>query len=347
LFFPICYTPKEVTFILKKYTYKNLPLKVFGLPFFYDNYSLERLPSDLRDKVSDLDFLGRRSTGVRIGFRTDATEFTVELSLKTLSPDVGMSIYACQSAEVLIGDRSNYKFAGLVNPASYDNKVFSKTFKKSNAFEDVLIFLPRNEIVENISVTFPDEATVKEPTPYKYGPILFYGSSITEGAHASRPSNSYISLLSNRLDFDFYNLGFSGSAKGEIEIADYINTTDFNVFVMDYDHNAPTPEFLKSTHKPFFMRIREKNPDLPIIIMSKPDFNSSPADIERRNIIYNTYRDAINQGDRNVYFIDGESFYGADDRGCCSSDTIHPNDLGFYRMANTIEPILKTILEDR
>ena len=88
----------------------------------------------------------------------------------------------------------------------FNNKIFSKSFKKSNTFEDVLIFLPRNEIVENISVTFPDEATVKEPTPYKYGPILFYGSSITEGAHASRPSNSYISLLSNRLDFDFYNL---------------------------------------------------------------------------------------------------------------------------------------------
>ncbi|MBR4072377.1 MAG: hypothetical protein IKK24_00420 [Clostridia bacterium] len=329
---------------MKVYTYKDTPIKVFGLPFFEENKKLERLPEHLRNKFENLDFLGERCPGARVAFKTDAEEFTVEMKLKTLSPDVGMSIYSCQSAEVLIGERSNYRLAGLVNPHSYDCTLSSKAFKKSKKMEEITIFLPRNEIVENISVILPDNAKIEPATDYKYGPVLFYGSSITEGGHASRMSNCYNALLSNRLDFEYYNFGFSGSAKGELEIADYINKINLKLFVMDYDHNAPDATHLKVTHEPFFKRIREKNPDLPIIIMSKPDFENSPLNAERRKIIRTTFENALKAGDKNVYFIDGETFFGKKDRACCTTDTIHPNDLGFYRMAKVIEPIIRKIL---
>lgn len=41
-------------------------------------------------------------------------------------------------------------------------------------------------------------------------------------------------------------------------------------FVMDYDHNAPTLEHLIETHEPFFKIIREKRPNLPVVMVSRP-----------------------------------------------------------------------------
>ena len=65
---------------------------------------------------------------------------------------------------------------------------------------------------------------------------------------------------------------------------------------------------------------------------------------ERRSIIEDTYKNAVKAGDKNVYFIDGETFFGEHDRELCTIDRIHPNDLGFYRMASTILPTMKKIL---
>lgn len=54
-----------------------------------------------------------------------------------------------------------------------------------------------------------------------------------------------------------------------------------------------------------------------------------------------TYENAIAAGDKNVYFIDGETFFGADERMACSNDCTHPNDLGMYRMAQVVEPVVR------
>ena len=93
----------------------------------------------------------------------------------------------------------------------YNTKTAQKTFYTSNETEDITLFLPRNEIIANVEVTVPDDASVEPPTPYKYDPILFYGSSITEGGCCCRTTNVYNAIISNRLNVDYYNYGFSGT----------------------------------------------------------------------------------------------------------------------------------------
>lgn len=337
---------------MKLYKYNDAPLEVHGLPFYEKNQLFQRLPAETIEKLkaenptSGVLKLQQRCPGARICFRTNAKQFTVRLELATISPDVGMSIFACQSINVMIGPHTNARFAGLVNPPNYNTLTAEKTFTKSGKMEDITLFLPRNEPVKNIEIEVDDDALVESPTPYKYPPILFYGSSITEGGCSSRVTNAYNALISAELDVDFYNYGFSASALGELSLADCIADIPMSIFVYDYDHNAPTPEHLKKTHEPFFRRIREKNPYLPVIMVTRPVYEpSEDADI-RAEIIRETYENAINSGDKNVYYVDGRTFFG-NNGPLCSCDCCHPNDLGFYMMAETIKPIVKSILEEK
>ena len=116
--------------------------------------------------------------------------------------------------------------------------------------------------------------------------LNFYGSSITQGGCASRSSNSYCALVSRWLDSDFYCLGFSGGAMGEPWMAEYISQLPMSCFVYDYDHNAPSPDYLRQTHRPFLQTILDKNPALPVIAMSRPYPNLPGTDSERREMIY-------------------------------------------------------------
>ena len=332
---------------MKTYSCFEKPMTVFGVPFFEEKKIFERVPADVREKLERIGFLGKRTPGARLGFRTNASEFTVRIKLASLSPDIGMSIFSCQSVNVMIGDRKNSRFAGLVSPPDYNTKEFEKTIYKKAEMEEVTLWLPRNEIIESVEVDIDDNATVEEATPYTYKNVVFYGSSITEGGCCCNVTNNYVALLSRWLDMDFYNLGFSGAARGELEMADYINTFDMDLFVMDYDHNAPTVEHLAQTHEPFFKRIREKHPDVPVLFLTRPNFDHTSNGSERRDVVMQTYLNAKNNGDKNVYFVDGETFFGDEDRQLCTIDMTHPNDLGFYRMAKTILPVMKEILGEK
>lgn len=336
---------------MKKLSYKDEPIKIFGIPSIDENKKLQRLPQDLleflTDKLPYFPRVGQRCPGARLCFKTNSTKFSVKITLETFYPDLGMSMFACQSAHVLIGKRTDARFAGIVSPESYETKTFEKEFTKNEQMEDVTIFLPVAEVISNVEISIEDNAEIEAPTPYKYEkPIVFYGSSITEGACCTRPTNAYSAMLSNRLDADYYNIGFSGGAKGNLEIADYINTLEMSIFVLDYDHNAPDVEHLRATHEPFFKRIREKHPTLPVIMMSAPDFDYAEDKADRRAVVKQTYDNAVARGDKNVYFVDGETFFGTKDRHACTGDTCHPNDLGHYRMAEVLTPLVKKILEN-
>ena len=332
---------------MKTYTQFDAPAKIYGAPLFASTGTLDRLPPELRARLGpDMEHLGRRCPGARMALRTDSETFTVRMTLETLSPDVGVSIFGCQAISVYAGNKPDMRFLGLVNPPNYQTFTCERTFTKRAEMEDIMLWLPRNEVVASVSIDVEDGARVEAPTPYKYPvPIVYYGSSITEGGCPSRFANSYNAIICRRLDADYVNLGFSGRARGELEMAEYINTLEKSVFVMDYDHNTPTAEHLLNTHEPFFQRIRAHDPELPVVMISAPDIDYLKEGRERRDIVRRTWERARAAGDENVYFIDGETLFGDADREMCTVDACHPTDLGFYRMAGVIEPVLRKILE--
>ena len=151
---------------------------------------------------------------------------------------------------------------------------------------------------------------------------------------------SYESILSRRLNRDFINLGFSGAARAEIPMADHIKNLDMSLFVYDYDYNAPNPEELIERHERMFLIIREANPTLPILMLSKPKYVLEGYDKWRRDIVETTYKNAKTRGDENVYFLDGPALMalcGEDG----TVDNVHPTDFGFASMAMAIEKVIR------
>lgn len=219
------------------------------------------------------------------------------------------------------------------------------TFETSK-LRDIIINFPLYNGVRELEIGLEKDATLKAGNKYKIKkPVVFYGSSITQGGCASRPGNSYQSVLSRRLDFNYINLGFSGNAKTEDEIADYIANLEMSAFVYDYDHNAPTVEHLKNTHYKMYKKIRAENNNIPIILASAPAPCWSQAETHQRiDIIKNTFDRAREYGDNNIYFINGMEIFKKYDSNMMTVDGCHPTDFGFYCMAESFEEILKNVL---
>jgi len=211
------------------------------------------------------------------------------------------------------------------------------------SMRELTINFPLYDSVDELLIGLEPDASVQGAGGYRTEkPVLFYGSSITQGGCASRPGNSYQAVISRMLDCDYRNLGWSGSALGEPAMAEYIAAQPMSLCFLDYDHNSPSAEHLAATHEPFFRIIREKNPDLPVIFTSKTDLPRSQKEQEEneahRRIIRQTYENAVRRGDKNVRYIDGSSVFSVlEPQGLapdsCTVDGCHPNDLGFFCMA--------------
>ncbi len=324
--------------------FNNFDGKIYGIPHF--NGKFVRLPESVRVKTGISSHLAGRTPGVRIRFKTNSEHIYVKIRFDRIQKDITVSAFAGLSVLLYKGTPDKAVYMGLARPENYENTEFEKVFTKENVLEDVTLYLPRGEHIEEVTVGIDDDAILDDAAPYEnHKPILFYGSSITEGATASLPVLSYTALVSRWLNSDYYNLGFSGAAKGEPEMADYINTIEKSVFVMDYDHNSPTVDTLKATHEPFFLRIREHDPLLPIVLMTRPNFDYDRDASLRRDVVRETYEKALARGDKNVYFIDGETLFGNEHRQFMTIETCHPNDLGMMSMAKTVYPVLKQILK--
>ncbi len=332
----------------KAYTLPCAPIDLYGVEFNKELGFFQRMPYDIAKQVSYcVEVLSSTTAGGRARFKTNSKSLIVKVKYRYLAhmnnmPRIGSSGFTL--IEIVDG---KYFRAGKVFPTRKDEQGYTGKMPLlgEKVREYVLFFPLYNDYIEEITLGFEEDAIVDGGDKYKFDlPILYYGSSITQGAAASRSDNCYQAYISEWNNVDYLNLGFSGSAKAEQVMLDYLSGVKSKVYVLDYDHNAPNLEHLRKTHYNAYKSYRDTNPDTPIIMMSKPDFVRG-CTTERIRIIKNTYERAIKEGDKNVYFIDGRRFFGKVDREHCTADGCHPNDLGFYRMAKVLNKVIAPLLQ--
>ena len=327
---------------MRQFSYTDNRIMIEGIYGFETHGRFRRYTDGIVERYPRLKEPDGKCTGARVRFRTDSPTVTVTFRVSNQYVDRGMSFYQANAAYAYVGDYSRSRYAALLSADdTYDSDTVSATFA-NDGLNDITVFFPRNPTVEDITVALEDGAVLLPPTPHKIAlPFVFYGSSITEQGHTATPV-AYPSLLSRFFDADFYNFGASGNAQGEPELAEYLGSIPKSVFFFDYDHNAPTAEHLRETHEAFFRIFRQHDPLTPVIMTSRPA-DDTPETEERAAIVKQTYENAARNGDKNVYFIDGRTLFGDVDPAICTTDRTHPNDLGHYLMARTLEGVLEEI----
>ena len=329
---------------IRFYDVNEKPFEVYGV--FYEDSKFRRLPEKIARKVNDnVLALHANTAGGRVRFITDSEYVAIHAQLQSVGKMPHFAMTGSAGFDLYIRENSRERYSKTFVPPFEITDSYESVVESGNRnLKEITINFPLYSEVTALYIGLSEKAKVSEASPYTYKkPIVFYGSSITQGGCASRPGLSYESILSRKFDTDFINLGFSAGARGEDEIAEYIGNLDMNVFVYDYDHNAPTAEHLKNTHERMFEIIRKAKPDLPVIIMSRPKFILTDDEKDRLEIIKATYLHAKEKGDGNVYFIDGEELMKkAENDG--TVDDCHPNDLGFMSMAEAVGKVLEKIL---
>ncbi len=325
------------------YDAEQAPFKIYGIK--REGELFRRLPESIAKATNEgVHHLHANTAGGRVRFVTDSPYIAI------------VSEYGSY-----VGKMPHFPFTGSIGYDLYTGKQYLKTFvphiDTKERLESVIdIYEPA---LREYTINFPlysevkklyiglKEGCVLEPVAdyVEPLPIVYYGSSITQGGCASRPGNAYQSIIGRELDMDHINLGFSGSAKAEDVIADYVAGLEMCVFVYDYDHNAPNTAHLAATHEKMFKKVRAAHPDLPILMLTRPKYYLTAEEEERQAIVRKTYENALAAGDKNVYFIPGTELLVDLVRECALVDNCHPNDAGFASMAYVIGNKLKEILD--
>lgn len=326
------------------YNIDDAPFKIYGV--FREGEKYRRLPEDIARSVSEgVHYLHANTAGGRVRFKTDSSKVSIIAKMDDVGKMSHFPLTGSSAFDLYVKDEDGYRYVNTFVPPFDIVDGYEGTVELGERkMRDITINFPLYSNVDELLIGVEETASLTEGDSYKpFEPIVYYGSSITQGGCASRAGSSYEGILSRRFDRDYLNLGFSGSARAEDGMIEYIKGLSMSVFVLDYDHNAPSCEHLRATHEKLFKAVRETHPDIPIIILSRPKYFLDAEETERLSIIRETYENAVRAGDGNVYMLDGRQLMRlAGNEG--TVDNCHPTDLGFASMAGALGELMEKIL---
>lgn len=321
---------------------------VNGLPFWQEDGVLRRLPARLKDKVPPAVWaLSQHTSGGRLRFISDTTALAIRARFDHLAHMNNMPRSGQLGLDLWIEGEYWRPLFPTTNTADFCEAFFVQIPRQRREY---CIYLGLYGPIEIMALGVDEEALIEPPSPFALDkPIVFYGSSITQGGCATRAGMSYPAIVCRRLNLDFVNLGFSGAGRGEPSVAEAIAEIEAACYVMDWAQNCPTLEEFASRYGPFLDILRRAHPHTPIICIT-PIF--SLTELWGGNDKFAAMRDFIRQevawrqkaGDRHIYIVEGFSLLGPDDREGLV-DASHPNDWGFMKMAQGLEPVLRDVLQ--
>lgn len=296
--------------------------------------------------------LSRNSTGIAVRFVTDSPEIHARWTLTSSNLAMPHMPATGVSGLDLYVRWPDGRWNWLANgrPAQVENTAVLVREGRPGTHE-FLLYLPLYNGVKSVDVGVPAGAKIAaapERPPETRRPIVFWGTSITQGGCASRPGMVHTAILGRRLDRPVINLGFSGNGKMEPELAALIAELDAAAFVIDCLPNMTAQEVAERT-VPLVRILREKHPQTPILLVEDRTYSDAywVASKRQRNEssraafkqAYETLRAAQVPG---LTYVTGNEQLGDDFEG--TVDSSHPTDLGFVRMADWFERPLRTAL---
>ncbi|MDH7459876.1 SGNH/GDSL hydrolase family protein [Chitinophagaceae bacterium 26-R-25] len=338
-------TPKS-TLVYKD----GFSLRLIGQAFPLRN-SFYRIDTALHQDFSPgIKKLLTHSAGLALSFKTNSPRIAAKWCVANPKPySNNMTAIVNKGLDLYIKRDSVWEFAGVGRPDALCNE-FVMVKDMAEGEKECLLYLPTYDEVKSLSVGIDSGYQISSgDNPFAKKRVVIYGSSITQGASASRPGMAYPARLSRDLGIDCINLGLSGSGKMEKEVADMVASIEADAFVLDCFAN-PSPEQITERTAYTVKTIRARHPDAPIILIQSIVRENGNFDlgvkkyVQRQNEnALKEYQKLLKEGIKNLYLIPGDNLLGKDHEG--TTDGTHPNDIGFDRMLQVIKPEIMRIVK--
>ncbi|GAA4446478.1 SGNH/GDSL hydrolase family protein [Ravibacter arvi] len=324
---------------------------------FYD-----RLPASAEGSVRSAVWgLSRNSTGLMIRFRTNSP--SIQVRYKTTNANYalphmpatgvsGVDLYAVSSdgeerwcaGRYAFGDTVKYNFNDLI-----PNDQYHKLGREYR------LYLPLYNGVSWLEIGVKNDSNFEPLKVRDDRPIVVYGTSIAQGACATRPGMAWTSILGRKMDRPLINLGFSGNGRLEEEVLRPIAEIDAKVFVLDC-----LPNLVSATEHPdeqvaqrikwAVKLLRDKHPQTPIALAEHAGYTEEAMNAARKSsyervnrVLRQTFQEMKAEGIQGIYLIPHAEFKQSIET---TVDGTHQSDLGMMLYAEGYEKALRTILNE-
>ncbi|MDR0749124.1 MAG: SGNH/GDSL hydrolase family protein [Tannerellaceae bacterium] len=314
-----------------------------------------RLPPGAQNKVPKAVWeLSRYSAGLAIHFYSNAPEIQVRYAVNASfgmnhMPATGVSgidLYRINSDGVWNICSGNFDFGDAI---IYHYKHIKKDRYHDYGYE-YRLYLPLYNSVKWLEVGVPDGSSFEFIPVLSEKPIVVYGTSIVQGACATRPALAWTTIVERSLDYPLINLGFSGSAKLEKEVVAYISDIDASLYVLDcmpnlfeYDKEEVIKRIVDAVKQ-----IRTKKATPVLLIEHAGNSNAqtdsvrftSNSDINEASLY--AYKLLQQENIPDIHYIYGDEFKMPADGWV---DYVHFNDMGMSAQALTVEQKIREIIK--
>jgi len=312
----------------------------------------ERLPKTYKEITrNEIWLLGKHTAGLAVIFNTNSTSISIKWELLNDAIMDHMPFTGIKGVDLYAWEKEKWQFVNVGRPYEKMNdvEIINNMSKKDREY---LLYLPLYDGIKNLEIGIDKDAAISAPINSHLsmnGPIIAYGTSITQGGCASRPGMAYTNILSRRLNKEVINLGFSGNGRLDYEIAELISErTDASLIILDFLPNVSPKQILEKTEQ-FISIIRTNGLDTPILLIENVKFPSSVLDLihddnikEKNRNLRSVYISLIKKGEKNIHYLSASNLIGDD--GEATVDGIHFTDLGFFRFAEAVYPIVRDII---
>jgi hypothetical protein len=296
--------------------------------------------------------LSRHSAGMCVRFVTAAQVIHARWSLTSSNlamphmPATGVS-----GLDLYVKHEGRWQWLSVGRPTQQNNQVQLASGLAAGRHE-YLLYLPLYNGVTSVELGIARDhslARAEPRPPERRKPVVFYGTSITQGGCASRPGMVHTAILGRRLDCPVINLGFSGNGKMEPEMATLLAELDPAAYVLDCLPNMNAAEVAERV-EPFVQTLRKAHPLTPILLVEDRTYaNAAVLTTQRqrnsdsRAALRRCHERLMAAGVKNLHYLPGDRLLGTD--GEDTVDGSHPTDLGFLRQAEAFQGVLKPLLE--
>ena len=335
--------------------YDTRYLNVEGKGWTDVNSFYDRLPAKAENIVREPVWnLSRHSAGMCVRFITNAGEIQArwELRSKNLAmphmPATGVS-----GLDLYVkGSDEKWKWLATGRPTQFPVNTVTLVKDIPQGTREYLLYLPLYNGVLSVEIGIPEDSIFRKAAPYPEDrkPIVFYGTSITQGGCASRTGMVHTAILGRRFGYPVINLGFSGNGRMEPEMADLFAELDPSVYVLDCLPNM-NGQMVAERVAPFVKRLRKAHPETPILLVEDRTYSDAflvpsrqQRNVENRRELQQIYSRLKSEGVKHLHYLPGKMLLEDDLDNLATVDGSHPTDLGFMRQADAFYEVLKPIL---